>query len=90
MLSSARFVFASIATSLAFAHFCAMEPILAARLIEKGLTTMQIGLFFCIFPVFYILCSMSMHFISQKIEKRVRVILAFGLLFVAFLLVGPS
>ena len=51
---------------------------------------MQIGLFFCIFPVFYIICSLTMNFISLKIEKRVRIIVAYVLNFVAFLLIGPS
>ena len=89
-MCSAKFTFAALAPALGMAHFCSMEPILAERLIEKNMSKMQIGVFFCIFPVFYILCSLTMNCISLKIERRVRIIIAFILNFVAFLLIGPS
>ena len=58
LFSKARFTFAAISSSLAYFNYCHMEPILAPRLTEKGLSTMQIGLFFGIFPLAYIPCSM--------------------------------
>ena len=67
-----------------------MEPILAPRLDEKNLTTMQIGLFFAIFPCFYIPCSVLVNFISNKIERRVRMILSSIISCVGLLCVGPS
>ena len=54
LLSKARFSFAAVAGSLAFFNYGHMEFILANRLVEKNLTVMQTGLFFAIFPVFYI------------------------------------
>ena len=67
-----------------------MEPILAPRLTEKGLSTMQIGLFFGIFPLAYIPCSMLQQYVPDKIEKRVRMICASIISAVAFLCIGPS
>ena len=67
-----------------------MEPILAPRLAEKGLNTMQIGLFFAIFPIAYIPCSMLQQYVPNKIEKRVRMISASVISAVAFMCVGPS
>ena len=51
---------------------------------------MQIGIFFAIFPVAYIPCSMLQQYMPNKIEKRVRMILASVISAVAFLCVGPS
>ena len=57
LLKKARFTFAALSSSLAEFNYCHMEPILAPRLAEKGLNTVQIGLFFAIFPLAYIPCS---------------------------------
>ena len=54
LLSKSRFSFAAAAAALGYFNYCHMEPILANRLVEKDLTVMQTGLFFAIFPVFYI------------------------------------
>ena len=89
-MSSARFFFASIVPAFAYAHFFAMEPILAERLVGKHLTTMQIGLFFTIFPIVYITCNFTAYCIPQKIEKRVVLILSFVSFCIAYLLIGPS
>ena len=89
-MSSSRYVFAAIAGGYAYCHFCIMEPILAQRLTQHNLTTMQIGLFFSIFPAFYISCSLLMPLFSPKIDKRVRMILSAVIYGVACLLIGPS
>ena len=51
---------------------------------------MQRGLFFCIFAVCYTINCMMLHKIPNTIEKRVRLISAHGLTFVAFIMIGPS
>ena len=67
------------------------EAILAYRLTEMSLTTMQIGIFFAIYPISYILyCGVLSQFISPKIDKKVIMLLASLINFVAFALVGPS
>ena len=75
---------------LAFSHFNLMEPILAIRLTEMNLSTMQIGYFFMISPAFYIVCGLTIHLISKKIEKRVRLIVAIFGISVGYLFAGPS
>ena len=89
-MSSARFIFAFFSPTIAYAHFLMMEPILAERLNDKGLTTMQIGLFFTIFPANYIVFSLLVQFIPTQIVKRLRMLLAIVLNCIAFLMVGPS
>ena len=90
LTSSARYCFAMVGPGLAQGHYAAMEPILAKRLVEKDLQTMQRGLFFCILAVCYTLNSLTLHKVPLTIEKRARLITAHALNFVAYLLVGPS
>ena len=68
-----------------------MEAVLAYRLNEKNLSSMQAGLFFSIFPIFYMIsCTILSSFLSKKIDKRVVLILALLCNCVTFTLVGPS
>lgn len=67
-----------------------MEPILAERLKSFNLTTLQIGWFFGIFPIFYIPSSVMVQLMPRWLEKRVIMITAALLSAVAFLFVGPS
>ena len=56
----------------------------------ENLTTMQVGLFFCIMPLTYTVGSLTLQYIPSWIEKRA--ITCFGNLVVifCFLCVGPS
>jgi MFS family permease len=67
-----------------------LEPILSERLLDFDLSVPQIGLFFALFPIFYIPTSVCVQWIPDWIEKRVTI--AFSLLVSSFalLLVGPS
>ena len=67
-----------------------MEPILAERLVDFDLTSMQIGLFFAIWPVFYIPASIGVQYFPKSIDKRVTIILSALMSGVAFIFVGPS
>ena len=89
-MSSTRYVFAATAGGLAYSHFCIMEPILAQRLVEHNLSTMQIGLFFSIFPLFYIINGMLMPLVPKKIDKRARMITAAVIYCIGCLCIGPS
>ena len=67
-----------------------MEPILAQRLVEFNLTTLQIGYFFAIWPIFYIPSSLFVQFVPDYVEKRVTIILSAFMSGIAFIFVGPS
>lgn len=67
-----------------------MEPILAPVLYNLGLNAVEVGFFFSIFPVAYIGTSFAQQYFSPKVEKRVRLIFAFAMNAVAFIMVGPS
>ena len=91
MLGSARFFFPGVAAIMAEISWMHQESILAYRLTEMNLTTMQIGIFFTIYPISYILyCGVVSQFISPKIDKRVIMLVASVINFIAFMLVGPS
>jgi len=51
---------------------------------------MQIGLFFAIWPIFYIPSSIAIQYVPRWVDKRFTIIVASFLTFVAFIFVGPS
>ena len=59
LLCSARFTMAALSSALCYFTYSFMEPILAERLTEFSLTSMQIGFFFAIWPIFYIPASIA-------------------------------
>jgi len=90
LLKRARFTFAALSSAMTYFAYSFMEPILAKRLTDFSLSPMQIGLFFAIYPVFYIPSSIAVQFIPRYIEKRVTLIISALLTGVAFCFVGPS
>ena len=91
LLCNSRFFFAGFTAFIAEINFMHQESILAYRLTDKNLTTMQIGLFFAIYPVSYILyCAVLNQMISNKVEKRVILIVATATNILTFSLIGPS
>ena len=59
LLCNARFLMAALASSLVYFCYSFMEPILAERLTDFDLNSMQIGLFFTIYALFYIPSSIA-------------------------------
>ena len=51
---------------------------------------MQIGLFFIIQPVTYIISAVGVLYVPERIEKRVVIIIGAWCAAISFLLVGPS
>ena len=91
LFKNTRYVCAFFAGTVSQFNFMQMEPILAYRLTEKNLNTMKIGLFFTIYPCFYLISSVSLgKFYSKKIEKRVIMILSLIFYSIALTLAGPS
>lgn len=90
LLCSARFTMAALSSALCYFTYSFMEPILAERLVEFDLTSMQIGLFFAIWPIFYIPASIGVQFFPSRIEKRVTIIVSAFFTGIAFIFVGPS
>ena len=90
LLCKARFTMAALSSALCYFVCSFMEPILAERLVDFNLGSLQIGLFFAIWPVFYIPASVMVQFFPSWIERRVIIILAVLFTGVAFIFVGPS
>ena len=59
LLCNARFLMAALASALVYFCYSFMEPILAERLTDFDLNSMQIGLFFTIYALFYIPASIA-------------------------------
>lgn len=81
---------AALASALCYFTYSFMEPILAERLVEFDLSTMQIGAFFAILPVFYIPSSIAVQYVPRKWDKRFTIIMSGFFTGVAFVFVGPS
>jgi asparagine N-glycosylation enzyme membrane subunit Stt3 len=81
---------AAISSGFVYFMYTFLEPILAQRLQGFNLTSLQIGAFFTIEPVFYISASLLIRFIPKRIEKRLVIMIAALLTSFGFLLVGPS
>lgn len=83
-------MFAALSGTLGYFLIAFMEPTLALRAAEFGLTQAQIGVFFMIQPVFYIPMSLIVQKVPDGVEKRAILIIACFLSFFTNLFVGPS
>ena len=81
---------AALSGSLAYFTYTFFEPILAERLTDFSLTSMQIGLFFAIYPAFYIPGTLLVQFTPKDIEKRLTLMTAVFLTAIGMIFVGPS
>lgn len=90
LLKEPRVTMAAIGASLCYFQYSFVEPILSPRLVEFGLTPMQIGWFFVIQPVTYIISAVGVLYVPEAIEKRVVIIVGAWAAALSFLFVGPS
>ena len=90
LLMRSRFTLAALSSALCYFNYSFMEPILAQRLSDMRLNTMDIGLFFAIWPVFYIPAAIAVQYVPQYVDKRVTIIISALMSSVAFVFVGPS
>ena len=90
LLSKPRFFLAAMSSAMVYFMCCCLEPILAPRLLDFNLTSVQIGLFFTIWSVTYIPSSIAVQYVSRKIEARLIIIFASFFCGVAFFITGPS
>jgi len=90
LLKHPKFVFAGLSGTLGYFLAAFLEPVLAIRAGEFGLTQVQVGLFFMINPLIYIPTSILVQLVPSGIEKRAIIIFACFLSFFTNLFVGPS
>jgi MFS family permease len=91
MLTVARFNFAAMAAGISYFSYAFYEPVAALYLKESlGLSEVNIGIFFAIFPVFYTVGCLVCQFVPIQIAKRL-VVMTCSLLFgIANFFTGPS
>ena len=90
LLKHGRFTMAALSSSLCYFNYSFMEPILADRLTDFNLTSIEIGWFFAIWPIFYIPASVCVQYMPKAVGKRVTIMVSAMLTAVSFLFVGPS
>jgi hypothetical protein len=90
LFSSARFTMAAISSALSLFPFALMEPILAQRLTDLNLSTIQIGLFFAVWPSFFITSRLVAMRLPKRVDSRVTLMLSALLSGMIFVFVGPS
>ena len=90
MLRLRLFSLAAMSCLSSQVQFTFIEPILAPRLTDFDLDEAQIGLFFVIMPVFYILSCVIMSNIPERVNKHAIMIIGFWLMGFGCLFVGPS
>ena len=90
LFSSARFAMATLSGALSYFPYALMEPILALRLTDFNLSSTQIGLFFAIWPIFFITSSQIAKLLPTSVDRRVPLMLSTLLSGIIFFLIGPS
>jgi hypothetical protein len=90
LMSHPRFLLAALSSAIVYFMCCCLEPILAIRLLDFNLNSVQIGLFFTIWSITYIPASIAVQYVSRKIEARLIIIGACIGCGLAFFVTGPS
>ena len=90
LLATPRYIFAAGSASLAFFMYSAMEPILAIRVKEFGLSQQNIAFFFLILPIFSFFSCLFVHRVSKVFETRSIMKYSIIVISIGNLLVGPS
>lgn len=90
MIKSPVFCAVTLCGPISYFSYVFMEPILAIRLLDYGLSKIQIGLFFAICPLTYMVSGVSIQYLPKWLDNRVPLFIASVLIFFGGLLIGPS
>jgi MFS family permease len=89
-LRRAKIFFGCFSGCLAYFSYSEQEPILALRLQELDLGSNEMGLFFSILPICYLISGLAVQFIPRSIDSRIILVYACLIDCVSLLLIGPS
>eukprot|EP00344_Euplotes_crassus_P004222 CAMPEP_0196996980 /NCGR_PEP_ID=MMETSP1380-20130617/2738_1 /TAXON_ID=5936 /ORGANISM="Euplotes crassus, Strain CT5" /LENGTH=358 /DNA_ID=CAMNT_0042413105 /DNA_START=379 /DNA_END=1455 /DNA_ORIENTATION=+ len=90
LLGTRRFLIASMGGMMANFMYCYMEPVLAFRISEFEISSFQIGMFFSIQPISYIILSFTISWFSKNYANRGLIMVGALVSSFSMLLVGPS
>jgi MFS family permease len=90
LLMAPRFLLAGLSAIIMEFMWTAMEPILAPQLVIHKLSQMEIGIFFALLPVAYMISGLGIQMIPKNIERRLTMIAGALMGFLAMVLTGPS
>jgi len=90
LVTTGKFILAGCGGLVAMFIFVFMEPVLAFRLQEFGISPVLVGTFFSIQPVSYVLLSFSITWFTSIFANRGLLMFGAFMLFLSLVLVGPS
>lgn len=91
MCSVPRFFFAGFAAMIYTFSYCYFEPVTALYLEQhNGLTEFYIGVFFSVYPVFYMIGCLLIQFIPDATARRLVIMVAAFFMAIANFFSGPS
>jgi predicted MFS family arabinose efflux permease len=85
-----RFILAPISGSLCYFSYTALEPVLAIRLQDFDLSSIEIGVFFSLYALLYIPGGLLVQYTPARWERRSVLLTAILLAGCACLFIGPS
>ena len=90
LVKNPRVVFALLTCALGNFVYAQFEPILALRLEDFDASTIQQGMCLSIYGFVYIIGTITVPYIPERIERRFTLIISSFLMGVFLFLVGPS
>lgn len=91
MCSVPRFFFAGFAAMIYTFSYCYFEPVTALYLEHhNGLSEFYIGVFFSVYPVFYMVGCLLIQFVPDQAARRLVIMMAAFFMAIANFLSGPS
>jgi len=90
LVTTGKFILAGCGGLMAMFIFVFMEPVLAFRLQEFGISPVLVGTFFSIQPVSYVLLSFSITWFTNIFANRGLLMFGAFMSFLSLILVGPS
>ena len=75
---------------LSYFEYWYMEPVMSLRLEEFEMTSIQIGLFFCIYGVMYTFTSLTISFFTDAFENKILIVVWMFCWGLVNFFVGPS
>ena len=90
MCKYSNFIFASMAGGIAYFSYDFMGPVLSLALTDLGLNQAEVGYFFLIYAVAYLIGSVFSPYLDKYLSGRTMMIMGAFIEFIALLLMGPS
>ena len=90
LFSRKVFVFTAVAAFFSYFQSWYLEPVLALRITEFGVSSLFIGFFFALSPITYVMVSANISWFTDRFDNKVLIYWGLVLWGISQFLVGPS